>query len=169
MTRRDATIQAGYREGITEGKRATLQKGFDQGFALSVPGSRRLGRLRGRANALLQCASAGRVGDSVLVDEVRGVVGELGSVRKGSVVPRDRDREAHERSEHIEGEFGLKKSAGREMEGLVNGMEGLGGRARSEAGKGEGEREGEGGEVLDRLERRLRDLEQRIRIRVRGR
>ncbi|RXK34698.1 hypothetical protein M231_08050 [Tremella mesenterica] len=44
---------AGYREGITDGKLSTLQQGFDESFELSVPSSRRLGLLRGRTAALL--------------------------------------------------------------------------------------------------------------------
>ncbi|KAH9959784.1 hypothetical protein BC827DRAFT_1268552 [Russula dissimulans] len=45
---------AGYRDGITEGKEAALQEGFDAGFAQAgAPRGRELGLLRGLAGALL--------------------------------------------------------------------------------------------------------------------
>ncbi|KAF8333436.1 uncharacterized protein EI90DRAFT_2994337 [Cantharellus anzutake] len=50
----ESFINAGYREGITDGKEAALQEGFDQGYALhGVPIGREIGRLRGLASALL--------------------------------------------------------------------------------------------------------------------
>ncbi|KAL1923810.1 uncharacterized protein VTP21DRAFT_8790 [Calcarisporiella thermophila] len=45
---------AGYREGITEGKNYTLQQGFDRGFREGLEVGRKVGRLRGIINTLLK-------------------------------------------------------------------------------------------------------------------
>ncbi|KAK4055654.1 hypothetical protein OIV83_000200 [Microbotryomycetes sp. JL201] len=49
---------AGYRDGITEGKNSKLQQGFDQGFGLAAPYARRVGILRGVATSLLSLMTA---------------------------------------------------------------------------------------------------------------
>ncbi|KAL1406229.1 hypothetical protein Q8F55_007920 [Vanrija albida] len=139
---------AGYREGITDGKLATLQEGFDASFAASVPAARRLGALRGRVNALLaaasesgartasgrgvrRSASPGPAAPEQAADEVvaalRALAATLASVRRDDVLPPDAERIAHERDEH--GEDVLDVSDARDMEGLEAAMGGLGGQA----------------------------------------
>ncbi|KAI8917058.1 essential protein Yae1, N terminal-domain-containing protein, partial [Powellomyces hirtus] len=43
---------AGYKDGITEGKKASLQQGFDQGYGNGVDIGLQLGRLRGIAKCV---------------------------------------------------------------------------------------------------------------------
>nr|XP_018265652.1 uncharacterized protein I303_02023 [Kwoniella dejecticola CBS 10117]OBR87810.1 hypothetical protein I303_02023 [Kwoniella dejecticola CBS 10117] len=118
---------AGYREGITDGKLSTLQQGFDEGFAASVPLSRRVGVLRGKAAALLAIAIATASAKSPtaspsrntitspttearshshlhseidIVDSIRELIRQLSQLRRDDILPEDEERIAHEKEEH---------------------------------------------------------------------
>ncbi|WVQ83368.1 hypothetical protein IAT38_005509 [Cryptococcus sp. DSM 104549] len=150
---------AGYREGITDGKLATLQDGFDEGFALSVPLSRQVGSLRGRAAALLAISSASTSTShaaSSLVDAVRDLVRDLGALRRDQILPEDEERLQHEKEEHEEDGFELDHNEKREMEGLERSLELMGGGGDVVSAKRPGE------EVLLELEMRLRELEGKV-------
>ncbi|KAL7419016.1 hypothetical protein Q5752_006701 [Cryptotrichosporon argae] len=166
---------AGYREGITDGKLSTLQAGFDASFAASVPLSRAVGTLRGRATALLHfvealTAAAGPMargrsppehatdGAESLADDVRALLAALARLRRDAVLPVDLERIAHEREAHgadghgdgggagsggeggegSGGGYELDLTAGREMQALLDGIEGLGAGAGLCAGLGAG-------------------------------
>ncbi|ODN82234.1 hypothetical protein L202_02519 [Cryptococcus amylolentus CBS 6039] len=151
---------AGYREGITDGKLATLQEGFDQAFAQAVPLSRRVGSLRGRAAALLAFAtSLSPPAPENLVEDLRVLIRDLSSVRRDAVLPEDEERKQHEEEEHGEGQeaFELDVNDQRDMEGLEKSLEMMGG------GGGVGKDEKVGEEGVERLEARLRELEGRFR------
>ncbi|KAH9814156.1 hypothetical protein DFH28DRAFT_1083162 [Melampsora americana] len=45
--------QAGYRDGISQGKLITLQAGFDEGFSRGCELGRQIGKLRGQASGIL--------------------------------------------------------------------------------------------------------------------
>ncbi|KAG6861815.1 hypothetical protein C0995_011697 [Termitomyces sp. Mi166 len=107
----------GYREGITAGKEAFVQEGFDAGFAtVGAPLGRDLGLIRGQSSALLSFLTStpapalGLSGDAkeALVQEIRDIVLQLGNVRFSDIEPRDLEAEKHAR-EHLEAE-------GQEME-----------------------------------------------------
>ncbi|KAG6867457.1 hypothetical protein C0993_002540 [Termitomyces sp. T159_Od127] len=107
----------GYREGITAGKEAFVQEGFDAGFAtIGAPLGRDLGLIRGQSSALLSfltSPSSAALGLSenakeALVHEVRDIVSLLGNVRFSDIEPRDLEAEKHAK-EHLESE-------GQEME-----------------------------------------------------
>ncbi|KAH9936248.1 uncharacterized protein B0H18DRAFT_1113669 [Fomitopsis serialis] len=94
---------AGYREGITAGKESALQAGFDEGFAqVGAPIGRQLGILRGIASALLSFlqASPATPEKAVIVDEVRAIVSQLGSIRFPDIAPPDLEAVRHAR-EHL--------------------------------------------------------------------
>ena len=95
------TLQVGYREGITPGKLSTLQEGFDQAFAASVPASRMLGYLRGQASSLLAYAqSFGEDTNSALISEIRSYIQSLAQVKRTDVLPPDKEAEEHARQDH---------------------------------------------------------------------
>ncbi|CAK9782735.1 hypothetical protein CC85DRAFT_302400 [Cutaneotrichosporon oleaginosum] len=150
---------AGYREGIGEGKLSTLQAGFDEGFAASVPPARRIGQLRGRANALLAIALSPSPSPSsplseAELDALRALVSDLAAVRRDDVLPPDAERIAHE-AEHGEDEpFEYDRTDARDMEGLEGALAGLG--KRSDAGRLREDA------LLDALERRVDEAEARI-------
>lgn len=162
----DPSPQAGYREGITDGKLSTLQQGFDVGFARAVTPSRRLGNLRGRIAGLigyLQSLPAPG-NDEGLLHRAREVRTLLGRVKRGDVCEADEEALAHAREEHPDpdeevrsgrvdagGDWSVSAGVGerREMERLVDALDGLG-------GGGEGVRQGE---VLDEFEERVGALE----------
>lgn len=83
---------------------------------------------------------------------------DLNRIKRDDILPRDLEREIHEKEEHETGDngFELEMNDKREMEGLENALEGIG-----EAG-GDGKREREGA-LLDSLEERLRGLETALR------
>lgn len=167
-------LQAGYREGITDGKLTTLQEGFDSSFAASVPPSRRLGQLRGQANALLAYltrstpgTSSARASTSMsgpvylaeLVEAARELVQDLARVKRVQVLSRDIERERHEQEEHGgEDVFELEPTEEREMEGLEDALGSLGQKA-----KANGSDEVREGQLLDVFEYRLKALKGRLR------
>ncbi|ORY30406.1 hypothetical protein BCR39DRAFT_587954 [Naematelia encephala] len=144
---------AGYREGITDGKLSTLQQGFDAGFALSVTPSRRLGQIRGHANALLTYLTSLNSMDP-RIEQVREIVRDAARARRDDILPVDMEREAHERDEHPDEQFELDQTAQRDMEGLEGELEALGG--KDQLGKREQE-------LLDELESRLRQIERELK------
>ncbi|KAG6841800.1 hypothetical protein C0991_006684 [Blastosporella zonata] len=107
----------GYREGITAGKEAFVQEGFDVGFAdVGAPLGRDLGLIRGQSSALLSfLISAPPTALDIpedekeaLVHEARAIAAQLGHIRYSDIEPRDLEAEQHAR-EHLEAE-------GQEME-----------------------------------------------------
>ena len=82
--------QAGYRDGISAGKEAALQEGFDAGFAdTGAPRGRELGVLRGLAAALLHLTPrpASELGQAQAQERIREIVGKLSAVRFADLVP----------------------------------------------------------------------------------
>ena len=90
--------QAGYRDGISAGKEAALQEGFDSGFAdTGAPHGRELGVLRGLAVALLHKAPkpASELDHTQAQTRVREIVGKLAAVRFADLVlPNEADSDA---------------------------------------------------------------------------
>ncbi|WWC67920.1 uncharacterized protein I206_101838 [Kwoniella pini CBS 10737] len=165
---------AGYREGITDGKLSTLQKGFDQGFASSVPLSRRVGILRGKSAALLAITSSSSSKSSSpsasstnlsskpthsttdLGESLRDLIRELGQLRRDDILPEDKERIEHEKVEHPDDEnkFELDQSDKRDLENLEKSLELMGDYANGNFGK-----EKEDGEVvIQRLEHKSEEL-----------
>lgn len=109
-----SSSKAGYREGITAGKEAHLQQGFDEGFAQTgAPLGREIGLLRGAAAALLSLLTSQRplpaAGDATippnrdaLIQDARAIVSELNDIRFSDIAPPDLEAEQHAR-EHLEG------------------------------------------------------------------
>ena len=98
--------QAGYREGITAGKEAASQEGFDVGFAnVGVPIGRELGLLRGASSVVL--AFLNKSSDisekAQMLAEAQEISSQLSRVRFSDIMPRDLEAEAHAR-EHLEAE-----------------------------------------------------------------
>ena len=82
--------QAGYRDGISAGKEAALQEGFDAGFAdTGAPRGREIGVLRGLAAALLHQTPrpASEQGQAHAQKRIREIVGKLAAVRFADLVP----------------------------------------------------------------------------------
>ncbi|KAH8981868.1 hypothetical protein EDB92DRAFT_1952762 [Lactarius akahatsu] len=72
---------AGYRDGISSGKEAALQEGFDAGFARTgAPRGRELGVLRGLAAALLLYLSRSSPAAQPAQTRVREIVDKLAAV-----------------------------------------------------------------------------------------
>lgn len=153
---------------------ATLQEGFDQSFSASVRPSRRIGKLRGRANALLSHVTSSKmpIGStntstnapadvSAITNDLRAYIRDLSRVKRTDVLPRDLEMEAHEREAHgamagDEAGYELDTTDNREMEALENALDGLGG----QGGKPDGRvREDM---LLDEMEERLRGLLLRV-------
>ncbi|KAG7447322.1 uncharacterized protein BT62DRAFT_892270 [Guyanagaster necrorhizus] len=89
----------GYREGITAGKEAALQEGFDAGFAqVGVPIGHELGLLRGIASVLAAFLSSATDQGQ---EEARSISSALSSIRFSDIAPRDLEAEEHAR-EHLE-------------------------------------------------------------------
>ncbi|PBK71850.1 hypothetical protein ARMSODRAFT_882865 [Armillaria solidipes] len=89
----------GYREGITAGKEAALQEGFDAGFAqVGAPIGHELGLLRGIASVLTAFLSSASDPDR---EEARSISSALSSIRFSDIAPRDLEAEEHAR-EHLE-------------------------------------------------------------------
>lgn len=94
---------AGYREGIIAGKEASLQEGFDSGFAnVGVPIGRELGTLRGIASALIAFLSEdGHDPTLSELEEARAIATALSQIRFSDIAPGDLEAEQHAR-EHLE-------------------------------------------------------------------
>jgi Essential protein Yae1, N terminal len=117
--------KAGYREGISAGKEAALQEGFDGGFAdTGVPIGRELGILRGMSSAilaLLRSSIAVNEKESIQAD-AQEISSQLSRIRFSDIMPRDLEAEEHAR-QHLE-EDGVeidvheKIAATRDMEGI---------------------------------------------------
>ncbi|GAA5889528.1 hypothetical protein JCM8208_001051 [Rhodotorula glutinis] len=154
---------AGYRDGITQGKNERLQAGFDQGFALAAPYARELGALRGMAASLLAlltvpsanakkhagplldaalAAAGGPLDADRIVAELRDVVSALGRLDAVKVMPVDEEAEAHAREHADEGISEVLRER-REMRAVEDMMSGLGGGEGGEARKESGETTGE--------------------------
>ncbi|KAJ8506951.1 hypothetical protein ONZ45_g10620 [Pleurotus djamor] len=124
----------GYREGITAGKEAALQEGFDDGFAnVGVPLGRELGLLRGLASALLSfvsdSADNAEQDRSTALISAKEIVSGLGQVRFADIVPRDLEAEQHAR-EHLDAEgealdTNEELQEKRDMEGLEDLLAGM--------------------------------------------
>lgn len=103
---------------------------------LAVPFARSIGSLRGRTTALLNFAQTLQPSSTAaLVDAVRGLLSDLGKVRRDDVLPIDTEREQHEEEDRIaRGEdtddaregFELDTNEKRDMEGLEQALEGFG-------------------------------------------
>ena len=138
-------MQAGYREGITAGKEASSQEGFDAGYAnVGVPLGRQLGLLRGVSSVILSVLkeASGSTsssssdphghGDDLLV-EAQSIASQLSRVRFSDIVPRDLEAEQHAR-EHLEDkgrdDDGVDENEDsaqrREMEGIEDMLANLG-------------------------------------------
>ncbi|GAA5937361.1 Yae1p [Sporobolomyces koalae] len=104
---------AGYRDGITNGKNSNLQLGFDQGFSLASSYARQVGQLRGVATTLLSILTTqsgskhvptlinaqdeGNTKDSI-VSQLREVVNLLGKLERDQVLPVDQEALEHAKS-----------------------------------------------------------------------
>ncbi|WRT64802.1 uncharacterized protein IL334_001737 [Kwoniella shivajii] len=156
---------AGYREGITDGKLVTLQQGFDEGFASSVPLSRRVGILRGQAAALLAISTSTSSTASTshasndFVESIRDIIRQLGVLKSDEVLPVDQERIDHEKEEHPDGEeFELDQNDKRDMEGLEKSL-GLMGSQSTTTSMDEKE---DGESVVNRLEEKVAELEKLV-------
>lgn len=134
-----------------------------------MPYARAIGSLRGRTTALLNFAQTLPTADSAVADAVRGLLADLGRVRRDDVLPVDTEREAHEEEDRIaRGEdlndaregFELDPNDKRDMEGLEQALEGFGtGGDRSTEVRWEG-RKGE--ELVGSFQARLDQLEEEV-------
>ncbi|KAK4705351.1 hypothetical protein P7C70_g855, partial [Phenoliferia sp. Uapishka_3] len=129
----------GYRDGITTGKQARLQHGFDQGFNQTSPFARKIGSLRGLASsllAILTTSSGAKHATELLqtlgenkaeiVAECRAVVSALGKLDAERVLPVDVEAEAHAKSHADEG-MSLEMVEKREMRAMEEAMNKMGG------------------------------------------
>lgn len=122
--------------------------------------SRRLGNLRGRAAALLayHTSPSSASQSSTTIEDLRELLRHLNRVKRDEVLPRDLEREVHEKEEHADGDgFELEPNDKREMEGLENALGSIGGgTAREDVNVREGE-------LLDQLESNLARIEEGLR------
>jgi len=139
---------AGYRDGIGEGKASTAQRGFDEGYSKTgFPIGRELGVLRGVAANLLAYLTASNNSSSStsssgampngtpsdgndqasLVGETRNIVRLLGKIRLVDLAPRDLEAEEHARSHGEEIELPMELQDKRDMESLEDSLESMGG------------------------------------------
>lgn len=137
--------QAGYRDGITQGKNERLQAGFDQGFALAAPHAREVGALRGIAASLLAlltvpsanakkhagalvgsalAAAGGPPAAERIVAELREIVSALGKLDAVKVLPVDEEAVQHAREHADEGisEVLRERREMRELDELMGGL-----------------------------------------------
>ncbi|GAA6004931.1 hypothetical protein JCM10207_008455 [Rhodosporidiobolus poonsookiae] len=135
---------AGYRDGITAGKNARLQAGFDQGFTLASPYAREVGGLRGLAASLLALLTTtggsakyagpllasldarGPTTKDEVVAELRDIVNALGKLDAVKVLPVDEEAVQHAKEHEDEGvsEVMRQRKEMREMEELMGGLGG---------------------------------------------
>jgi hypothetical protein len=98
--------KVGYREGITAGKEAASQEGFDEGFAnVGVPIGRELGLLRGIATVVLHYLKGPTdvpQREEAIV-EAQEISSQLSRIRFSDIMPRDLEAEEHAR-QHMETE-----------------------------------------------------------------
>jgi len=135
----------GYREGITAGKEAASQEGFDDGFAnVGVPIGQELGVLRGVSSVILSFLkqSAGFTGHEELASEAEDVASQLSRIRFSDVIPRDLEAEEHAR-QHMDAEgvaldVNEEIAAKRDLEGIEDMLADL--TAGNGKSKGAGER-----------------------------
>ncbi|KAH7885099.1 hypothetical protein F5I97DRAFT_1882473 [Phlebopus sp. FC_14] len=94
---------SGYREGIIAGKEASLQDGFNAGFAdVGVPLGRELGNLRGMVSALMSFLAARNPDPGSLeLGNARDISSKLSHIRFSDIAPRDLEAERHAR-EHLD-------------------------------------------------------------------
>lgn len=124
--------------------------------------TRRLGKLRGRAAALLHQATSGATSSSAsagreqLVSELRDIVRQLGALKRTDILPRDAEREAHEAEHNEQGDV-LDPTADREMEGLEDAMGGMAG-----GGATIPSMQGDASSALDGLEQKLLSLQSQL-------
>lgn len=85
---------------------------------------------------------------------------DLNKVKRDDILPRDTEREQHEREEHETPDEVLATNESREMEGLENALEGMTNGAAGGGLQGGGLREGA---LLDDLERRLGEVEAQLK------
>ncbi|EJT45768.1 hypothetical protein A1Q1_05917 [Trichosporon asahii var. asahii CBS 2479] len=149
-----ARIEQKYSDGITDGKMSTLQAGFDQSFATCVPLSRRMGQMRGAANALLSLATQAKA-DEQLIAELRAVISKLSTVKRDDVLPIDHERIEHEK-EHQQDDNGFEfaQTEQRELESLEDMMGNMGQKRAEPAVRGE--------ELLDALEKELTEVQAKL-------
>ncbi|KDR78291.1 hypothetical protein GALMADRAFT_1311677 [Galerina marginata CBS 339.88] len=115
----------GYREGITAGKEASSQEGFDVGYAtVGVPIGRNLGLLRGMTFVLLAFLkdSVDIPERSQMIAEAQDISFQLSRIRFSDIMPRDIEAEDHAR-EHLEAKGeeldpNEEIAARRDMEGI---------------------------------------------------
>lgn len=140
--------QAGYRDGIGEGKAATAQRGFDEGFGkIGVPIGRELGLLRGVAASLLAyltsnassttTASISEYERNSITSETRNVIRALGRIRLSDLAPRDLEAEEHARAHGEEIELPQELKDKRDMESLEDSLGAMGGDAHARRGGGQ--------------------------------
>lgn len=151
---------------------ATLQEGFDQSLSASVGPSRRIGKLRGRAGALLahltsvkmplKSSFSSQTADrEAITEDLRAYIKDLSRVKRTDMLPPDLEMEAHEREAHgaVDGDgeaYELDVNDNREMEALENALDGLVGDGRQQNATLREE------ELLIQLETRLHDLAARV-------
>ena len=116
--------KVGYREGITAGKEAALQEGFDAEFAdVGAPIGRELGILRGISSAILALlrSSTTAVNETLLLD-AQEISSELSKIRFSDIMPRDLEAEEHARQhlgeEGVEIDVHEKIAARQDIEGI---------------------------------------------------
>lgn len=139
-------IQVGYREGITEGKEAKLQQGFDEGFAASVPTSRRIGRLRGQAHSFLAYLKALQTSTSStstssssqntalvrsLFQETSHLLSSLSNIKRQDLFPPDLEAKAHAKTHAGEEQEDDLSSDRKDVEDLELAFESMAGRRTS--------------------------------------
>lgn len=158
-------LQEGYREGITAGKLANLQAGFDDGYILSSSASRQLGFLRGSSSSLLACLLATPASrhpgpssppprdlDKVIADTC-ALIARLSRVRAADIIPADKEAETHAR-EHDGIDWEEPES--KEMDELERALENVGKDRKGQEDK----------IVLDQLEETLESLLERAGLRA---
>ncbi|KAF8875217.1 hypothetical protein CPB84DRAFT_1689704 [Gymnopilus junonius] len=146
----DEYTNSGYRDGITAGKEASSQEGFDAGYAtVGVPLGHQLGLLRGVSSVLLSFlkdssdpspSPSPQSQRQALLVEAQDIASQLARVRFSDIVPRDLEAEQHAR-EHLEKEDGADENEEtarrREMEGIEDMLANLGasGKAKDTSGR----------------------------------
>ena len=119
-------LKVGYREGITAGKEAALQEGFDAGFAhAGAPIGRELGILRGISSAilaLLRSSTTMNENEESTLADAHEISSQLSKIRFSDIMPRDLEAEEHAHQhleeEGIEIDVHEKIAAKRDIEGI---------------------------------------------------
>jgi len=110
----------GYREGITAGKEAALQEGFDAGFAdTGAPIGRELGLLRGISSAILALLRSSIDNQESAQVDAQEISSGLSKIRFSDIIPRDLEAEEHAR-QHLQEEIDIheKIAAQHDIEGI---------------------------------------------------